>query len=94
MNKFIFGTNDSTAVGETGGVSSHLHRMQFTLNNSTSLITQTTVLGERIVVEELNTGTGYPARHRHEIDIEFDGATSRTGNLPPFYRVIYIIKYK
>lgn len=100
VNRFIIGTTDSTfgdnlpkKLGEFGGEVTHSHEIEFEIDASTELIKPTSEGVERIR-ESLDLKFSYPVRHSHERNLNYIGQTQMSNNLPPYYSLIFIIKYK
>jgi len=98
VNRFILGTtlqddsySDLISVGSTGGLKVHSH--DFELNAQTTL-NQTSSVRTGVLMRTTRDITVLPYRADHSHNIITSNVTEESSNLPPYYSLIFIIKYR
>lgn len=97
VDRFIMGTNENY-LHPSGGAASHSHRFSISIPNiSTERNVPDTIAAYGAAYIEpthFDNGAGYRVNHTHSLRLAADEYTSVSDNLPPYYKLIYILKYR
>lgn len=95
VNRFIIGTTYDTPeipVGDTGGSSAHSHQFQINLDIMTSPNERDSI--PPLMKTTIKDPQNYPVIHGHRVRIDTTINSNLDKHLPPYYALIFIIKYR
>lgn len=99
INRFVLGTTSSNpgtylrkTIGDTGGANVHSHPLQFSLDVVTLPNQQAS--SNAYIKTAAQDEQRLPASHTHRINFNLIKETQQVENLPPYYALVFIIKYR